>query len=409
MGPPRHRFLSVLMLRVIVPVVAAFAAVAATNIVVDPYDITPIVTIPGVNDSKPRQLDRANLTKTRAIVRDRWDAVALGPSQIERSIDPDNPALEDHGIHLYNAGLSGEAPAEEAILLRRAAAPGTLKFAIVGLSFYLYMPRTKDPGKPGPSRLEPAGTYEAELEEDAALAVSPSQFAASIETIVNSFKRRRSLQHLKNGLLNVEPDFLPPDHRAAFDQADDAYLNLSETYRAILRAEPAPGRARFDHAALRDMLATARRHGIELYFFVPPDHARHCETRRLVGVEPLFRQWLREVAEVLAAEAGPAGRRFALWDFSGYNGVTTETVPAAPGRMIWYNDSVHFTYRAGRAATDRMLGFADRELDGIDDFGEPITVESMEAHFARQDQTRARVLSHHPELVADVERLFRRP
>ncbi|MGA2128651.1 MAG: hypothetical protein ABSG76_21175, partial [Xanthobacteraceae bacterium] len=61
------------------------------------------------------------------------------------------------------------------------------------------------------------------------------------------------------------------------------------------------------------------------------------------------------------------------------------------------------------AATDRMLGFPDRELEGIDDFGEPITVESMEAHFARQDETRASVLSRHPELVADVERLFRRP
>jgi hypothetical protein len=53
-----------------------------------------------------------------------------------------------------------------------------------------------------------------------------------------------------------------------------------------------------------------------------------------------------------------------LWDFSGYNSVTTEAIPpfGSKDRMQWYQDSVHFSRRTGRAIVDTVLGFPPSEL-----------------------------------------------
>src|SRR5262249_56416456 len=76
-------------------------------------------------------------------------------------------------------------------------------------------------------------------------------------------------------------------------------------------------RVGFDHAALADMLRTAARFNLELHVFIPPSHARQAEIVRFLGLETLFRQWVHELA-CMVASTDSEGTSARLWDSSGY-------------------------------------------------------------------------------------------
>ena len=205
--------------------------------------------------------------------------------------------------------------------------------------------------------------------------VSATTVRDSIATISASWDGTPTLQHLPDGLLNIEQYFSAvgqPDYRSQFNGVDAAYLNSA--YKPMLDRRAELERVGFDHSALTDMLRTAARFDLELHVFIPPGHARQAEVVRFLGLEPLFPQWLRELACVVAStESGKRSVR--LWDFSGYNSVTTEPIPpfSSKDRMQWYRDSVHFSRRTGRAIVDTVLGFPPSELGKDQTFGVQVT------------------------------------
>ena len=87
--------------------------------------------------------------------------------------------------------------------------------------------------------------------------------------------------------------------------------------------------------------------------FVHPSHAWEREIWRHIGIEPVQEEWLRRLT-ARVARADPA--RVALWDFGGYNCITTERVPVA-GAMRWYDDVGHYRQdRVGPLILRRMIG-----------------------------------------------------
>jgi hypothetical protein len=115
--------------------IAILATVAAFNLVIDPYDVSRLLELPRLNAMKPAELGRARLRKPFDLWRRSYDGVALGASQVEHGIDPEDPGLLSRGITLYNAGISEERPFEQALLLRHAAETTHVRFAIVALAF----------------------------------------------------------------------------------------------------------------------------------------------------------------------------------------------------------------------------------------------------------------------------------
>src|SRR5262249_16008679 len=138
-----------------------------------------------------------------------------------------------------------------------------------------------------------------------------------------------------------------------------------------------------------------------------PSHARQAEVVRFLGLEPLFRQWLRELACVVAStDLGRTSVR--LWDFSGYNSVTTEKIPPfnTKDRMRWYHDSVHFSSRTGRALVDQILALPPSELRDDETFGAQITSANIEEHFERRRLAREQYLAAHPEVSSEIAALY---
>jgi hypothetical protein len=387
----------------------ALACTAAFNLAIDPYGLSRLVEIPRVNDRKPAEWEQGRLRKPLDLWRRTYDGIALGTSQVERGIDPDNPALRERGITLYNAGLSEARPYEQAILLRLAASTGHLKFALVSLDFLRYA----DGG--GRAEFLPADwTPQHGLAESLKTLLSAGTVLDGLRTMAASWRKQPTLQYWPNGLSNVEAllrEIGQPDYRATFDSTDGYYLNVA--YAAMLARREELQRSGFRHAAVKDMIETARRSGVELHFFIGPSHARQAEIINLLGLDGLYEQWVSELTCLLADDVSqdPGRRPFPLWDLGGYNAMTTETVPpaGAKGAMRWYNDPTHYTYRAGRAIEERILDLPSPDGSELADFGEQVTPATVARHFDDRRRQRLRYLNAHPEIRQDVVALYRGP
>jgi hypothetical protein len=121
-------------------------------------------------------------------------------------------------------------------------------------------------------------------------------------------------------------------------------------------------------------------------------------------------RWKRDLVNLLAADAArhPQEKPIPLWDFTGYNSLTTEEVPSAEEEgkpMRWYWESSHFKKELGDLVLDRMFDHHEPSRTIPDDFGVLLTTKNIEAHLARIRAERQRYHETHRQEIAEVEYL----
>jgi hypothetical protein len=158
-------------------------------------------------------------------------------------------------------------------------------------------------------------------------------------------------------------------------------------------------------ANLRRILETGHNNATRIILVVPPVHAEQLELIHTLGLWPLFEQWKRQLTAIVAEDAArhPGGPAYELWDFSGYNDVTMESVPAAGDaetRMRWYRESSHFTRATGNLVLDRILGApAVQDPKG---FGIRLDRDNVEQVLAAAREGRRRWLGAHSAAAAEI-------
>ncbi len=383
------------------------AAAVAFNALVDPYGVTKFVSLGKFNAAKPKEWENARIAKPFEVARRHYDAIVLGTSQVERGIDPGYPALSARGIALYNMGLSELRLYETRLLLDYSFKTSGIGAAVISLDFGRYNRPPEDPTTALPEDWDKGRLFRDYLRT----LISQRSVADSFITLRTNRAGSATLEHLPNGVLNVDQFFAKagyPDVRGTFDSVDAVYINSA--YDRMLAARPALLQSGFDHTALRRILALARERHIELHFFIPPVHAREMEIIEYLGLAPLFHRWKAELACLFEAESAssPGRAAYPLWDFSGYNSITTEPVPAkgdTGARMKWFYDPIHFTPRAGNIILGRIFQLDDPALAPFGDFGVRVTPGTLRAQIDAAREARRRYLERHPEISATVAAL----
>jgi hypothetical protein len=74
--------------------------------------------------------------------------------------------------------------------------------------------------------------------------------------------------------------------------------------------------------------------------------------------------------------------------------------------MQWYQDSVHFSRRTGRAIVDTVLGFHRASSPKDQTFGLQVTPANIDEYFDRRRIVRERYLAANPELEAEIATLY---
>lgn len=379
-------------------------SILAINIAIDPFRIFDLVNIEGVNTQRLQAASESRMFKAVQVCIDKPTAVVMGTSRVEVGIDPRHPGWAD-GKRVYNLGLAGIGLYELNLTLRHLVhASPNLKQVAIGFDFLMFNANRED---------RVFGTEVLGFDKERLLTDPDDNCYRSV---LHDAKRILGLSALKYSIATVRGQLNPPDSAewkfetmgewiAQYDRlgyrgnyysalkrlmdkfgarnnfdSDNNKPAAQETYYVGKIWRPSPTyRYCFESPqgnsldVYRSMLDFSYRSNVDVRFFINPIHARHVIAIREAGLWPVYEEWKRNLVTIIEEEAATKGRRpFPIWDFSGFNSITTEFIPEAgvltPKVNFWWESS-HYQSLPGAMILDRVLEHVNLERNLPSDFG----------------------------------------
>ena len=398
-------------------------AVAAFNVVVDPYGLFRFVDKPGFNSIKPTAAGQGPMTKAYQVLRVQPRGLILGNSRSEVGFDPEHPAWPADARPVFNAALPGTGTSVTLQYLQhvlanadRNSAPKP-KVILWGMDFMDFLVDASLLGhdlepKRENSRLlsnrdgsDNSRRWVVQVKDHAQSTFTLGAFIDSMQTL-GSRKSPFAVDLTPLGF-NPMRDYLKIT-------ADEGYANVfrakdQANIKAFLRQPKdifdAGGVSSPELDDMRNILSLCRRHGISLHLVIYPYHARLLEIIRITGHWPAFENWKRAIVQLVgkdAESAGPASVR--LWDFSGFNALSTEPVPEKGDRRTatrWYWEAGHFKRELGNLVQDRIFG----RPETVPGFGVPLTSATVDDQIISIRSQELGYRQSHSKEVDDLERM----
>jgi hypothetical protein len=343
----------------------------------DPYRLNPVhLTIPRINDVKPRLYDYQRYVKLFDIAYQKPKTIILGSSRVLWGIDPSNAVLQKYPP-VYNAGVLGPPMYEiHEYFLHALANQPDLKRVILALDFYAFNAKfdhrdliLKDTfGKDWREILH----TRRELLLD---------IPADLQTLWYSLLHKpvKSLQ--ENGRLTPDPlsdrelykDFFPQKEA---DEKENINTQGNKKENALQKLIKQPKMkdelyqpfklSQIDMAALQDIIETCKKRNIELYLYIPP----LLRNGEIVAFHQLKLQNEFENFQRSLVKLHP------YWDFASWNKITMSEDN--------FVDGSHHIFPVGNMIMVRILG---QPLAGTPNgFGRYVTAENVEQHLKLIEQ-----------------------
>lgn len=361
---------------------------------------------------KPEFDRNSRLSKIQAVARLRPDLVVLGSSRSDHGISVRNPVVAAVARRPYNLSLDGTRIRELEAYFDHAIGGGELSTAIIGLDFHMF---TADP-VPEVEHLALLDSPATRRPVRRALqAISASMTIDALRASIATL-RRQAEEEPYDTVAGERLEKLFRERTAEYGGAA-AYFSRWDEKEApayVLMAErrgsgPFAEDKASQFAAFARILERARERRIGLAIFFSPAHARNMQMISGTGQWRDFEAWKREVVRLVDAARvrGERGWNVDLWDFSGYNSVTTESLPGSgtpADSMYGFWDSSHYKRAVGDRVLACLLGSAaDSPIaDGRCDFGIRLAGGNVEPHLAAAEVARQRYESDHAGDVAEV-------
>jgi len=406
-------------------VVLLFAA--TLNYVVDPYGLYQLVNLERFNKKKLVAAPNGKLIKPYGVQLVQPMTLLLGNSRVEAGIDPESNLWPVSWLPVYNMSLPATGIDVATRSLQHALAVASPQTVIVGLDFFDFLIESREPpgskqrqamegdndfdnrllvasdGSPNPAyRLQRAKDFLSTL-------FSLNALVDSIQTVVLQERDNQAelTDHGFNPLSEYRRFIRNEGQHALFVQVETTYLsNYLRRPVALYR----PGsRTSSEFSSLRRLIDTCVNHHVRLILYIQPIHAHMLEAYWVAGLWPLFEEWKRAVVAIIDEEenAHPDTAAIDLWDFSGYNHFTTETVPAADERgrqMQWYWEAGHYRRELGEVVLSRMLNNSKLE-NSVADFGVKLNERNIEGHLSEIRDARQQYAKTHEEDIRQLEHL----
>ena len=326
--------------------------VSLFNVVVDPYGVFNSPNFIGFNQAKPAKLNNMRLFKAVDVARIKPVAVFLGSSRSEYGLDPTQTSLDNYQP-TYNLAVGAATPYELLRYLEHAIAnQPNLELVIINLDEFMFNELNREDAGFSEKRL---GKQHLILEDAVNTTLSLDAVAASQENIAFSQKNPEYQSYSSRGMLNLRPidlDESATEYR--FKKSIDFYFQVFPEYQLSQKYLN-------DFEKIIDL---CNQYGIKVEVFISPAHATRWETIRAAGHWQKFEQLKREIVEITP-----------VWDFSGYNSITTEPIS---NMMKNYIDDSHYHKQIGNLVIDRLLGVGNDKIPN--DFGTLLTPENVELH-----------------------------
>ena len=397
-----------------------FGVVSSINAVVDPYRLFNTPDITGINKYRYKFFFHQFLSKPHAVRQRRADAIILGVSRAGSGFSTDHPGWKD--FNTYNFAVAGSSAYLQWRNYQHAKANGNLKRLLITLDFYSYnafrqfldLPEYREYEE----RLTVTPLNRTNLRFPERWFKDYSVSLLSFDTLRDSWDTYQAQAGIESGESSratlTSSGFwivdLPPSMsvRYIFRTIENQYM--SEMWFPL----PAKKFALVDEnnvsslIYLERILSDCYQEGIDVTLVFTPFHARLAESLRAVDLWDLFELWKREVIllnEKVAAKSGQPS--FPIWDFTGYNSVTTEALPAddVKARMRWHIDASHISKEAGDLVQNLIW---DTGGERVSDFGRKVNSGNIDQYIEDTRVAREKYAEMFPDDVADVTKSSRK-
>lgn len=367
----KYQRYNLLLLTVALLGVSGFGLV---NAAIDPYGVMKAPKVKRLNHLKPRKFANVRLFKAIDVIEQQPKTILLGSSRTDWGLDPEHPAFAN-AQPTYNLGLVGPNMYEVKRYFEHALAnQPDLKQVVLGLDFFMFNQYKTNSVDFDESRLEQRFIRPQDLLKTL---LSTDALNASLETVESSFQSDASYLYNSDGMRFVYGGEVKEPMRVRFETSISEYLNTEGYYK----------RFQLSQAFLADLQALVEMceaRNIDLKVFISPAHAMQWEALRKAGLWSEFEAWKREVVKITP-----------VWDFSGYNRITTEPVS---DRMTHFWDSSHYRKEVGDLVLNRLFAYEGERVP--DDFGVLLTGETIESHLAQIVTDRETWVAEHSEEIA---------
>jgi hypothetical protein len=368
--------------------------VGAFNYIIDPYGFYRLVDRAGFNQQKEGVRNKIRYVKALELPLRKPKTIIIGSSRVHDGINPLHALLRDPTYApTYNLGIDMARIHESKEYLKHALINAEIKRVIIGLDFFMFNASQKvnynfDSELVG--RKINIGDYLSTS------IFSKDAFVDSIRTIKTSLSQPERKEFLSNGFRPGNFVFYKVKNYAALHYYINYIFMSSLPNQTKYYADVTSDQGVFDD--FEDILKTCAANSIDVKIYISPAHANlDGEGILAAGKWNMMENWKRKVVMLADRYNAP------IWDFSGYNSITTELVRTP---MSYYWDSSHFTEVVGNFILERIFTEGGNVPH---DFGVRLYNENVESHMAAIRNDRQKYADQHKfelKLLTDQYRLF---
>lgn len=354
------------------------------NIVIDPFGVWKLWNHKSVNMFKPQQEIHERLYKAVEITHLKPTVIFIGTSRTHYGLDP-SYYLQTCKVKgsIYNAAVSNANMNEMLWYFKHTLKnQPNLKQVIVGIDLSSFNRNLHNrPDFPSGQMEKNHMTFQSFLE----ISASFDALEASILTVKNNLVTPTFNTYEAN---NGKPSefYFQSSYGKIFDlkgfnSINKININNKESYAMYELSQE-----RFND--FRELVNICREKNIDLKVFISPSHATEMEAVRTSGNWQNFENMKRILCAITP-----------IWDFSGYNSITTETISS---NRQYYWDSSHYQKKVGNMIIDKINGMMDAAPL---DFGVIIQPDNIENQLSYIRQSREIWAKNNPDLIEYVQSL----
>lgn len=335
------------------------------NYIVDPYGLYRIVEYKGFNQQKEGLRNRIRYVKALEIALRQPKTILMGSSRVHDCINPANKFLANYQP-VYNYSLDMARIKEIKLYLEHAILNSKIENLILGLDFFMFNKYEKLNFTFDHNIVNKKISY---FDLYFKPLFTMTSLDSSIRTIKVSYLQKNRKEFLPNGYRPGTSVFYGlKDYKKLHDNTNWIFLS-SIPSKTLYYAKMDVGNEAYSD--FNDILLLCKQHKINVVLYISPAHANlDGEGIKAAGIYKKFEDWKRKITLIANDQ------NITLWDFSGYNTITTEPVRTP---MKYYWDSSHFTEEVGNFILERILS---KDTDPMipQDFGVQITPSNIESH-----------------------------
>lgn len=350
------------------------------NVFLDPYLVFGTPQIQHFNARKPAIDTDERRIKAYDVLRETPNTLILGSSSADLGLNAQSSAWPASDRPVYNLSLRGGSPYVAYRYLQHLMHRRPPALVVMGLEFesFVLAPdnRELDIDSKAPLQITPEGD------------LSQNQTWRHARDMVDATLSFHALLDSANTLI--------ANLRGQPNGAIEENLALTEPLRYVSSLPLVAitdfsdskwyGGKRRDPLVMQDLariINLCEAHGTQLILFVSPSRVDELEIFDLSGMWEEFENWKRDLVRLtMAHRSGIETRGIPLWDFSGYDVYSAESLPPNGKFLRWFQDSWHYRPELGDMIIQRVFG---AEHDG---WGTRLTIQNVEMHLEsiRQQQ-----------------------